>query len=490
MTNELWRLSATAMRDLLSSGEASSRELVESCLRRIGEVNPRLNALVEVRPEEALAAADAADSHRAAGKPLGPLHGLPMATKINTEQRGSATTNGVVAWADAVAEDDAPVVASLREAGAVLLGRTNAPAFAFRWFSTNDLHGRTLNPWDRERTPGGSSGGSSSAVSSGMLPLAHGNDIGGSVRYPAHVTGTVGLRPTPGLVAGGSAAGEPPETLSVQTMSVHGPHGRTVGDVRLGLQGMSRRDPRDPFQVPGDPTPAPASNPRRVGLLRDPGVVAPTSGVDEALSTAATDLEAAGYEVEEVDLPLFAEAYRVWYLLVLREFLTIMPLVREVGDEGMQKAAAYYQEGSKEWWGSDPSLDDFIGGYARRGQLMGELSVVLEEYPTLLTPVSADEVMLQDADIRSAEDMRRCMDIQWPMMSLPLLGVPGLAVPTGVSDGLPTGVQLIGRRFDEQRLLDVGEVIERACGHFTPIDPTWCADAEGSAAPRSARQRR
>ncbi len=116
-----------------------------------------------------------------------------------------------------------------------------------------------------------------------------------------------------------------------------------------------------------------------------------------------------------------------------------MPLVREVGDEGMQRAALFYQEGSAEWWGTEPTLHDYIAGYARRGQLMRKLSTVLEEYPTLLTPVSADEVMLQDADIQSAEGMRRCMDIQWPMMSLPLLGVPGLAVRPGWSGGCPPG---------------------------------------------------
>ena len=121
----------------------------------------------------------------------------------------------------------------------------------------------------------------------------------------------------------------------------------------------------------------------------------------------------------------------------------------------------------------DRTLHEYIDGYARRGQLLRELSTLVEEYPTLLTPISADQVMLQDADIASAEGMRRCMDIQWPMMSLPILGVPGLAVPTSVADGLPTGVQLIGRRFDDERLLDVGQVIEDARGHLTPLDPTW-----------------
>lgn len=471
MTEELWKLPATGMRDLLTAGETSSRELIESCLARIEAINPSVNALVEVRAEEALADADAADTARRAGEALGPLHGIPVSTKINTEQKGYATTNGVVAWADAVAGEDAPVITRLRASGAVLLGRTNAPAFAFRWFSNNDLHGRTLNPWDPDRTPGGSSGGASASVATGMTPLAHGNDIGGSVRYPAYATGLVGLRPTPGRIAGGTATGNPPRSLSLQSMGVEGPLGRTVADVRLGLEGMSGRDVRDHWQIPGDPTPAPSPHARRVGLLRDPGVRPLDSAVETALTDAAAALEQAGYEVEEVSLPLFAEAYRIWYLLVLQEFLRIMPLVREVGDEGMKLAAKYYLEGSSEWWGTDPSLGDFIDGYTRRGDLMGELHLFLEDHPTLLLPVSTEQALPQDADIVDADGMRRCMDAQWPMMSLAILDVPGLAVPTGTINGLPTGVQLVGRRFDEQRLLDVGEAIERARGHITPIDP-------------------
>src|SRR5699024_9136974 len=141
------------------------------------------------------------DRRRAAGEKLGPLHGVPVAIKINSDQAGYATTQGVVAFKEAIAAEDSPHVASLRRAGAVLMGRSNSPAFAYRWFTNNDLHGRTLNPWDASRTPGGSSGGASSAVASGMVPIAGGNDIGGSVRYPAYACGVVGLRPTVGRVA-------------------------------------------------------------------------------------------------------------------------------------------------------------------------------------------------------------------------------------------------------------------------------------------------
>src|SRR3712207_1162844 len=217
--------------------------------------------LVEVRPEEALAAAEEADRATASGAELGPLHGVPVAIKVNSDQVGYATTNGVAAFKDTVAAADSPHVANLRRSGAILLGRSNTPAFSYRWFTTNDLHGQTLNPWDGTRTPGGSSGGASAAVASGMVPIAHGNDIGSSVRYPAYACGVVGLRPTVGRVAGlyGPEGADP--ALSVQAMLVQGPLARSVRDVRLGLRGMTGADPRDPFHVPGSPAAPPADRP-------------------------------------------------------------------------------------------------------------------------------------------------------------------------------------------------------------------------------------
>ena len=197
MQQELWRWSASDLAKAIRDRTVSSREAVESSLERVAAVNPALNAIVQVLEKEALAAADEADASVKSGAVLGLLHGVPVTTKVNVDQRGCATTNGVVAFRDIIATEDSPPVANLRKAGAVFIGRTNTPAFSHRWFSDNDLHGTTRNPWSDKLTPGGSSGGAASAVSAGMGAIAHGNDFGGSVRYPAYACGVAGLRPTP-----------------------------------------------------------------------------------------------------------------------------------------------------------------------------------------------------------------------------------------------------------------------------------------------------
>ncbi|AHY46959.1 Asp-tRNAAsn/Glu-tRNAGln amidotransferase A subunit and related amidase [Rubrobacter radiotolerans] len=471
MTEELWRWSATELARAIRTRRVSSRETVESCLGRIEEVNGHLNALVELSAEESLEAADAADRAVSEGREVGPLHGVPVSIKINSDQAGHATTNGVVAFKDNVAEVDSPHVAKLREAGAVFLGRSNTPAFSYRWFADNDLHGRTLNPWDEGRTPGGSSGGASSSVASGMVPIGHGNDIGGSVRYPAYACGVVGIRPTVGRVPSWYGPPAADEALSVQSMLVQGPLARSVADLRLALDAMSGFDARDPFSAPLPPASAnePLSRPVRVGLVRDVGVASPESAVNEALDAAAGWLVEAGYIVEEVELPLLEEAYRLWYLLCMEEFRQIMPLVEEIGDTGMKLAAKTYYTAAEGWWGANPSLDDYMNGYARRGTLIGRLQAFMQNYPLVLLPVSAEQAFEHDADISSIERGLEVVAAQWSMMAIPMLGFPAMSVPTGISNGLPAGVQLLGRRFREDTLFEAAEVIEARCGTLTPV---------------------
>ena len=205
--------------------------------------------------------------------------------------------------------------------------------------------------------------------------------------------------------------------------------------------------------------------------MRDHGVAAPTAAVNDALDQAARWLEEAGYVVEEAELPLMAEAYRLWYLLCMEEFRQIMPLVEEVGDEGMKKAAEGYYAVSSEWWGNQPSLADYMNGYAKRGTLIRMLGEFMQQYSIILMPVSAEQAFEQDADITSIDSLRRVMAAQASMMAVPVLGFPAVSVPTGVVGDLPVGVQLLGRRFDEDGVLSAAEVVEARAGIFTPIDP-------------------
>ena len=190
------------------------------------------------------------------------------------------------------------------------------------------------------------------------------------------------------------------------------------------------------------------------------------------LDRAAAWLGEAGYIVEEVELPLLEEAYRLWYLLAMEEFRQIMPLVEEIGDEGMKKAATHYYEVAKEWWGPRPDLDAYMNGYARRGTLIGLLQKFMQDYPLILLPISAEQAFEQDADITSLERARRVTAAQWSMMAIPTVGFPAISVPTTTVDGLPVGVQLLGQRFREDTIFDAAEVIEARGEALTPINPS------------------
>ncbi|SEK48814.1 amidase [Streptacidiphilus jiangxiensis] len=475
---EPWQLTAVEAAAALRSRTLSSVELVQSALDRIEATNPRINALADVRPEEALAQARAADERTVTGGDLGPLHGIPTSTKINTDQRGYATSHGVVALAGTNAEQDAACVAALRSAGAVLVGRSNAPAFSYRWFSTNDLHGRTVNPWAPDRTPGGSSGGASASLAAGMTQLAQGNDIGGSIRYPAACCGVVGIRPTVGRVSNWTApafvdtpAGRQQLVmpLTVQQCAVEGPLARTVADARLALRVMSTPDLRDPIGVPALPErPAPAELPV-VTVVRGIGTVPNHPAVERAVDEAVRKLADAGHRIEELDgLPLLAEAARLWSLLIYEDFRPTMPAVEQVGDADVRASLAYSFAAAAGQWGPAPSLGDYIHGWSRRAALITELQELLGRERLLLTPVSAEPPFEQDADIASPERAAQLVAAQWPMAAVPILGLPAATVPSALVDGLPMSVQLIGGRFEEELVLDAAQAIEDRTPRLRP----------------------
>jgi len=467
---DLWRWSADELARGIRTRRISSREAVAACLQRVHAVNPALNALVQVLDDEALRAADEADRAVARGEVLGPLHGVPVTTKVNVDQAGLATTNGVVAFKDVVAREDSPVVANLRRAGAVIIGRSNTPAFSFRWFTENALHGRTLNPWSKAHTPGGSSGGASSAVAAGMGPIAHGNDLAGSVRYPASCTGVFGLRPSFGRVPAFQPSAAEERPLSMQFMSVQGPLARTVADIRLALQAMAAGDARDPWWVPA-PLQGPAlARPLRVAMTVSAALAPASAEVASAVRLAGRWLAEAGYVVEEVEPPDMAEAARLWDVLVHGEARHFMAAtIEKLGDDGIRRAFGGMSRHT-------PVLDaaDHLRALARRTTLIRDWMTFMQRYPLVLTPVSAEPPFPWGLDVESLEGIDRVVRAQGTQFMVPLLGLPALAAPTGfTAHGLPLGVQLIGPRFREDLVLEAGEVIEARCPPATPIDPRF-----------------
>lgn len=468
MKQPLWRLGACELAEAIRQGQVSARDAATSVLARIAEVNPRINALAEVMAEQALAAADACD-RALAGAPAtgftpGPLHGVPVTIKVNVDTAGHATTDGIVAAKDNIASTDSPLVAHLRAAGAVIVGRSNTPAFSLRWFTDNDLHGRTLNPFDPAVTPGGSSGGAAAAVATGMGPIAHGNDYGGSIRYPAWACGVVGLRTTTGRVPSYKASA-PNRVPSNQMMSVQGPLTRNIADARLALQVMAQGSALDPQWVDAPLAYADSGRPLKVAVFKrhaafdaDPTVVA-------AVEQAAAWLAAAGCELEEIEPPHFEEGAQLWRQLVMDDMRRgAQPAVDTVGDAGVQSALRGYMQGL-----APLDRDQTLDALTRRFNICRDWAVFFERHPVLLMPNSWQRQFAIDADLGTPAQVDALVRAQSPLLGTAMMGLPGLSVPTGLVGGLPTGVQLVSSRFREDLILRAGAIIE-AAAHFSALD--------------------
>ncbi|MDO8768584.1 MAG: amidase family protein [Burkholderiaceae bacterium] len=464
MTQAYWRWTATDLAQAIRVKQVSVRDVTQSVLDRIADVNPRINALPMVMADEALAAADGADQAVARGDALGPLHGVPVTIKINVDVANQATTDGAVALKDNIAATDSPLVKSMRDAGAILVGRSNAPAFSLRWFADNELHGRTLNPFDAGVTPGGSSGGAAAAVAMGMGPIAHGNDYGGSVRYPAWACGVVGLRTTVGRVPSYKASA-PNRIISNQHMSVQGPLTRTVADARLALQVMSQGTPLDPQWVPA-PIDYPGNDrPVKVALFKHWGGTRVDPTVVAALEQAAQWLADAGYEVDEVAPPHFDEMGDLYRHLVLDDLRRAgIPAMMKMGDAALRQSLTHFMGSMTPW-----DRDQYLDGLVLRFNIARDWAVFSEQYPVLLMPNSWERQFPIDDDLHSQSRFEDILLAQTPLLSTALLGLPGLSVPTGVVQGLPVGVQIVTGRFREDLALHAGAVIERAA-QFSALD--------------------
>jgi amidase len=468
VTGPLWTWDAADLAAAIRKRDISAHDAVSSCVARMHEVNPALNAVTVDLSEHAMAEARRADEAIARGEPIGPLHGVPVTTKENVDQEGCATVNGVAAYRDLVAKSDSPVVANLRKAGAIVIGRTNTPAMSFRLDTVNDFRGRTHSPWSRAHTPGGSSGGASSSVAAGMTPIGQGNDIAGSVRYPAFCTGLVGLRPSFGRIPAYNGTATRERTISSQLMSVQGPLARSVRDVRLALSAMAQHDPRDPWWTPA-PLLGPDA-PRRVAVVDasdDLAGIAPGAAVQEALRTAARALADAGYEVVREKTPGFRRAFELWFEMLVPEFRKFMHADFERdGDEGIRVAMRYLLDNVPE---SDE--ESHLRALSERTRVIRDWNLFFAQTPLVLTVVCTEPPYAHGFDLESAERTMRMWREASTLMALPVLGLPAVAVPTGLAAGLPVGVQLVGPRFREDLVLAAAEAIEARVTRLVPLDP-------------------
>ncbi len=424
-------------------------------------VNPKINAVVVDLSEEALKAAKAADKARARGAELGLLHGVPITIKENVDYDGRPNPNGVPSQMNIIAPSDAPVVRNLKKAGAIVIGLTNTPEFSFRGFTDNPLHGLTLNPWDPDITCGGSSGGAGAAIAAGIGTIAHGNDIGGSLRWPAHCNGIATIKPTQGRIPAynQSAAAERP--MLSHLMSAQGPLARSVADIRLAIEVMSQRDPRDPWWVPAPLVGPKPKRPIKVALAKLPGDMDVDPSVRAALRQAADHLERAGYRVSEVEVPDINGVWQTWCDIITNEVVVMQEAsMLAVASEDFHKA----------WNGMKAKANTLdLPGWMRattaRNTHIRAWQLFFEDYPVVLAPTTVKPTPGPREDTISPERVREIFwnDIRF-ISAINVLGLPGAVVPVTLHRGRPIGVQLIAGRYREDLALDAASAIEKRAG--------------------------
>ncbi|UWQ73203.1 amidase family protein [Leisingera sp. M658] len=468
---DLWRLSATELTKRTRTGDLSAEDAVQASIDRMNAVNPALNAVVEDLSAEALERARALDTARAGGAVPGPLHGVPVTIKINVDQKGHATSNGVPALKDLIAPADAPVVENLQKAGAVVIGRTNTPEFSFRADTDNPLHGRTYNPWGRHISPGGSSGGAGAAVMAGIGALAHGNDIGGSLRFPAAANGAVTVKPGLGRVPAWNPSQSAERGLLAQLMSVQGLIARSAEDLHLSMPSLIAADPRDPFHVPVAWRGEAVSGPVKVAFTKNTHGYDLHPEVEAALDFAHSALTDAGYLVEDAEPPNVFEAGRNGYRALMGEVYALMKDdVDAAGSQTVRDIFAVYFQEFPPFAG-----DELLRMMAKRTHYARQWSLFMEEYPLVLSPFLPQPFFKPDRDTEGAEGVHEVLGCAVYSYAMNFLGLPAASVPARLAQ-LPNGpqpinVQIAARRWREDLAVDACAAIEARAGRMCL--PLW-----------------
>jgi Asp-tRNA(Asn)/Glu-tRNA(Gln) amidotransferase A subunit family amidase len=443
----------------------SPLEAVKAHLKQLARLQPKLNAFVHVDAEKALKEAEVATTavmHRAVASQRW-LHGIPLTIKSCIDVAGWRVPAGSLLRRDCVAEADAPLVARLRSAGAILLGNTNTPEYLMAYETDNSLSGKTSNPWNLERSSGGSSGGEAAAIASGCSMGGVGSDGGGSIRVPAHFCGICGLKPTPGRIP---ATGHFPEGGgAVGWIGVVGPMARTVADVRALFEVMAGPDAGDALSAPVHVRTMKEEDVKklRIGILENDALGKATPETIAAVERAGVLLKEQGFVVETKRLTGLARAIELWWYFfgpVIADLIRkgtvgheeeMSPMLREYVALALADANLTY--------------DVFLNACAERDKIRAEILRQMEHVTVLLSPVSTGPAFRhgqgnwRNGEKESYRDTMRYS--QW----LNLAGFPGVAIPMGLSnEGLPIGVQVIGRPFEEETILAVAEAIERGRG--------------------------
>ncbi len=472
--DELAYLSAMELADRIRAGELSSREAVDAMVDRIERVDGPTNLVVTVDAETARRMADAADAAQAAGYDLGPLHGVPITVKDSFETAGMRTTSGAPELATHVPERDADPVARLREAGAVIVGKTNLPIYAGDFQSYNEVFGVSSNPWDRSRTVGGSSGGSAGALAAGLTPLELGSDIAGSIRNPAHTCGVVGHKPSYGIVSARGQIPGPPGTLTQADLAVAGPLARTVDDCEMALELLSGADSWHDiaWSLELPPPRTTATKDLRVAVWFDEPSAPLSTDVRELLLGAAEALADAGALVDDEPRPGFD------FEVAVDNFRRLLgsALSGSWSHAEIEEMAGRPAEGALGVANATMRHRGWLSANEKRLQHRARWAEFFETWDVVLLPASPLAAIRHD---RSEPWSARTIDVDGEARSydeqaswLGLTGaayLPATVVPVGrTSDGLPVGIQVAGPFLEDRTTLAVARLLEDLLGGFVP----------------------
>jgi Asp-tRNA(Asn)/Glu-tRNA(Gln) amidotransferase A subunit family amidase len=456
--------SAQELIELIASGQASAVETVTEHLAQIERLNPLLNAFVELRADRALAEASALDASAAAGRPRGPLGGLPVSIKSAIEVDGLLCETGSPSRQGTRASSDAVCVARLKAAGAIVLGTSNVADMLMGYESDNPLYGRTVNPWDVERTPGGSSGGESAAIAACLSAGGIGSDGGGSVRVPAHFTGICALKPTPGRIPG--TGHQPPCRGPFSLLGVVGPMARTIADLHALFRAVAGWDDSDPIAVPmaSAPLDQQPTTGWRVGFFEDDGQHPVSSETRAAVRSAAEWLARSGYEVEGFRPTGLDRARELWDTFFCEVGLMVLKDPLKGAELELSILKAFLARGARPPLSAMGLTEAWIDRDNLRAQVVKQMAT----HRILICPVSSATAFRHGErtwtiDGQSVGYLEAMVYTQW----FNILGNPAVVVPVGRSaEGLPIGVQVIGRPFEEELVLSVAAAIERHSGGY------------------------